>query len=389
VTAACVLADSDQRPRAWLSAGLLFGFAASVKLNGFVWAVAGITAALVLRWPVRAAARAGLVALIGVAPWWGRAAQHTGNPVYPLAHGWLGDSRLWNETNQALVKMDLPPGIFDLGLGDALRLPWDLIVHPERFGSASEAGWLAVAAVLAVLLLPACSRACGASRDARRLGDAAAVFVMLSTTAWAITSTTTRFLAPTLLFSTVVVIHLLHVFRPAGVALLLVGVVLLGMRGTSQFLDQHDMVFSSAAVALGREDRNTYASRLVDHYETATFVRRHTRHDAKLLMIGEARPFYFKREAIAPSPFDCHPLDAWIREASSPEDLAGRLAAQGVTHVVLNTREFRRLHDKYGVLAFTGDRAAQLDRRLKALPGVLHRLFDKHGVFVFEVPAAT
>jgi hypothetical protein len=52
-------------------------------------------------------------------------------------------------------------------------------------------------------------------------------------------------------------------------------------------------------------------------------------------------------------------------------------------------KEFRRLHDKYGVLAFTGDRTAEHDRRLKELPRALRLLFEKHSVFVFEVPPAT
>lgn len=389
VTVACILADSEPHHRPWLSAGLLLGFAASVKLSGFVWVLAGLAATLTARWPARDVAFAGLIALLGGAPWWGRAARLTGNPVYPLGHSWLGDGGLWSDASQALVKADLPPSVFDLGLSGTLRLPWDLITHPERFGSASEAGLLAVCAILAVLLLPALARASGADRETRTLSNAAAVFVLLSGTAWAITSTTTRFLAPTLLLSTAVFLTMALSFRQTGVAVVLACLTLFGVRGTARFLEDHDRVFSSAAVALGREDPEAYASRLVDHYDAATFVRRHTPPDAKLLMIGEARPFYFKREAIAPSPFDRHPLQMWVQESSSPQDLASRLASQGITHVVLNTREFRRLHDKYGVLAFTGDRAEEWDRRLKALPGALRRLLDKHGVFVFEVPPAT
>lgn len=389
VTAACVLAEAEPRHHPWLSAGLLLGFAAGIKLNGFVWVLAGLAAALVARWPARDVAFAGLIALIGGAPWWGRAAQLTGNPVYPLAHGWLGNGGLWGDANQALVTMDLPPGVSDLGLWNTLRLPWDLVIHPERFGSASEAGLLAVCALLAVLLLPALARAFGADRKTRKLSDAATAFVLLSGTAWAITSTTTRFLAPALLLGTVVFINMALSVRQAGVAVVLACLTLLGVRGTARFLDDHDRVFSSAAVALGREDPQAYASRLVDHYEAAAFVRRHTPPDAKLLMIGEARPFYFKREAIAPSPFDRHPLQTWVQDSSSPQDLAARLARERITHVVLNIPEFRRLHDKYGVLAFTGAHAEEWDRRLKALPGVLRRLFDKHGVFVFEVPPAT
>jgi hypothetical protein len=371
VTAACVLVTSGQYSRPWLPAGLLFGLAATVKINGLIWVLAGLAAGFVLGWSWRNLALTTLLALASIAPWWGRAAWFTDNPIYPLAYGWLGSGGLWSDANQALVKGDLAPSAFDLGFVGTLRLPWDLVMHSERFGSAADAGPLAIIAIITVLLLPLFSRMLGADLRRRQLGDAAAIFVLLSGTAWAATSTTTRFLAPALLLSTI-----------AAVSMALAW-------GTSRFLDVHNRVFASTAVALGREHQEEYAGRQLDHYDAAKFVREHTRPDAKLLMIGEARPFYFARNAVAPSPFDRHPLGTWVQEASSPEDLARRLASEGMTHVVLNVREFRRLHDKYGVLAFTGEQAAEQDRRLKELPRALRLLFDKNGVFVFEVPPAT
>jgi hypothetical protein len=388
MTAACILATSERHRHPWLPAGLLLGLAATVKLNGFAWVLAGLAAGHVLRWPTRNLALTALIALASVMPWWGRAAWMTGNPVYPLAYKRLGDGGLWSDASQALVRVDIPPSIFDLGFVGTLRLPWDLIAHPERFGSASDAGVLAVVAVIVILLLPLLTRTLGTGPERRRLGDAAAAFILVSGTAWAATSTTTRFLAPALLLGTIALVGTAPVAKPAVQAALLACLLLLGAWGTARFLDVHNTVFESAAVALGREHRGDYADRQLDHYAAAQYVREQTPAGAKLLMIGEARAFHFSRDAVAPSPFDRHPLAAWVREASSPEDLARRLAAEGMTHVVLNIREFRRLHDKYGVLAFAGDRAAEHDRRLKELPRALKQVFDKHGVYVFEVPSA-
>ena len=388
VTTACVLTTSDQYHRPWLPAGLLLGLAATVKLSGFAWILAVLAAGFVLRWSWRNLALTALIALASVVPWWGRAAWVTGNPVYPLAYKWLGDGGLWSDTSQALVKADIPPGAFDLGFVGMLRLPWDLATHPERFGSASDAGPLAIVAVIVILLLPLLTRVFGAEPERRRLGDAAAVFVLISGTAWAVTSTTTRFLAPALILSTIALVGMALTMRPAGLPAVLAGLALLGVGGTSRFLELHNLVFASTAVALGREHPEEYASRQLDYYDAAKFVREHTRTDAKLLMIGEARAFHFSRNAVAPSPFDRHPLATWVQDAPSPEDLARRLASEGITHVVLNVREFRRLHDKYGVLAFTGDRSAEHDRRLKELPRALNRVFEKNGVYILEVPPA-
>lgn len=387
MTAACVLAALEPPERPWLPAGLLLGLAATVKLSGLAWVFAGLAAALVLRWPARHLTFATLIALASVIPWWGRAARFTGNPVYPLAYQWLGSGGLWDDTTQALLKGDLPPGAFDLGIVGLLRLPWDLVAHPERFGSASDAGALAVVATVTVLLLPPFTRALGVAPRLMRLGDAAWVFVFLSGCAWAATTTTIRFFAPALLLGLVILLSLILSARKAGLAMALAVVIPVGAWGTTRFLDQHEAVFSSTRVALGREDPGRYLERQLDHYHAASFVRTHVPADARLLFIGEARPYYFSRDALAPYPFDRHPLERWVVEADSPEGLARRLAKEKITHVVLNINEFRRLHDKYGVLRFAGEQAGVYTDRLKRLPQALHQAYTNNHIYVFEVPS--
>jgi hypothetical protein len=356
-----------------------------VKLNGLAWVFAGIAAGFVLGWSWRNLALATLLALASVVPWWARAAWFTGNPVYPLAYGWLGSGGLWSDANQTLLKGDLPANAADLGPAGMLRLPWDLVMHSERFGSAGDAGFLAIIATSTVLLLPVLTRAVQAGPRMRRLGDAASVFVFIAGGAWAATTTTTRFLAPALLLGLVVFLGLILSFRKDCTVLALAVIIPLGIWGTVRFLDQHEAIFSSTRVALGKEERNSYLARTLDQYEAAAFVRRKVPASATLLFIGEARPYYFSREAVAPYPFNRHPLGAWVQESDSPEALARRLAREHITHVILNVREFRRLHDKYGVLKFTGARADEYDDRLKQLPRALHQLFSKNHVYVFEV----
>lgn len=388
VTAACVLATSGQYSRPWLPAGLLLGLAATVKLSGSAWVFAGLAAAFVLGWSWRNLALATLLALASVVPWWARAAWFTGNPVYPLAYGWLGSGGLWSDANQTLLKGDLSANAADLGPAGTLRLPWDLVMHSERFGSAADAGFLAVVATSTVLLLPVLTRIAHAGPRMRRLGDAASAFVFIAGGAWAATATTTRFFAPALLLGLVVFLGLILSFRKTGTVLALAVIIPFGMWGTIRFLDQHEAVFSSLRVALGQEQRDRYLARQLDHHEAATFVRAHVPADARLLFIGEARPYYFSREAVAPYPFDRHPLSGWVQEADSPEILAKRLAREKITHVVLNIREFRRLHNKYGVLRFAGERAQEYDDRLKRLPLALQQLFTKNNVYVFAVSAS-
>ena len=63
-------------------------------------------------------------------------------------------------------------------------------------------------------------------------------------------------------------------------------------------------------------------------------------------------------------------------------------AREGFTHVILNTREFKRLRDQYQILAFSGPDASLFDQRLKQLPQAMTMRFAKRNVYVFEIPSS-
>lgn len=368
----------------WLAVGLLWGLASTVKLSGLSWVVAQAVAAALVGWPRKHLLWAGTVALASTLPWLCRAWWLTGNPFYPMGYQWLG-GRYWNDESQAKLRGDLPSLAEGTNPLDWLRLPYDMIVSPERFGSASDAGALAVLSVCLVMTLPLWSHNVGAGERHRCLRYAAASFMIIAGAMWIATSTTTRFFAPALVLSLAVLVvlmtHLPASLRTTGA----LGLGLLGLWGISGFLVQHTKVFGSAHIALGRESPAVYLSRSLEHYDAARYVGAHVAHAGRVLFIGETRPFHFERESLAPYPFHSHPLAQWVREAASTEGLKERIRMEGFTHVVLNTREFKRLHDQYRMLAFNGPDAAELDRRLKELPRVLTPLFAKNSVFVFQV----
>lgn len=387
LTAASLLVLPSEKPRPWFSLGLLLGLAAAVKLSGLAWALAGLAAARVAGWSGREVSRAGLVALACVSPWWVRAWLHTGNPVYPFGYGLFG-GRYWSPESQARLHADLPPGAEDMTWQNLLRLPLDLVQHPERFGSASDAGLLALPAMGLLLLLPVLCRLMPSSPRRRRLADAAALFTLLTGAAWVLTSTTTRFFAPAWLLGLATLAGLALRLERWGRAATTVVLLLFGLSGAAGFIVQHDQVFGSFAVAVGREAPETYLARRLDHYDAARFARDRLPPGAQVLFIGEARPYYFGRAALAPYPFQDHPLAQWLRESSSSEDLARRVGAEGYSHVILNAREYARLRAQYGMLAFHGAEAPLLDRRLKEFPRALETLFAGNGVYIFAVPAS-
>jgi hypothetical protein len=371
----------------WLPVGLLWGLAISVKLSGLSWVFAGALAALAMGWPLQSLVKAGLAALVMALPWWGRAWWLTGNPLYPLGYRWLG-SLYWTDDSQARLQGDLPSLPEPFNFMTLLRLPFDMVMAPEQFGSASDCGPLAVVAVCFILSLPLWTVFLHLDQARRRQCYAVGLFALLTTTIWVMTSTTTRFLAPALMLGLSLLAALLTKTPKSIFAITIVILTALGTWGTSRFVSMHSLVFSSEKVALGQESGAEYAKRTVDHYEAAMFAKEHLPADAKLLFIGESRPFYFDRTILAPYPYHEHPLTQWIRESASPEELRDRLRSEGFTHVILNTREFKRLHDSYQALAFSGPNASLYDQRLKQLPGTMTTVFSKNNVYVFEISSS-
>jgi len=373
-------------PHSWLALGLMLGWVASSKLSALYWVAAALIAARVAGWPLVELSRAAGIALLTVTPWWIRAFVHTGNPVYPMFYSLL-DGQPWGGENQARLLADLPYGTpGSLGWVGLLRLPLDLVLHPERFGSASDVGTLAVLSTCGLLALPVASRLSGLRGHVRLLGDAAAVFVLVAGAGWVMTTPTARFFAPAFLLGLAVLVGLCVQFRKTAQGLILVLLLAAGAGGAWQFINQHTTVFSSMEVALGREKGDVYLARVLDHFPAARFVRETLPPDVRLLFIGETRPYYFSRDAVAPHPIDVHPLSRWVHEATSAESLIRRLTEEGITHVVLNVREFRRVREKYGVLVFSGEAAPEDERRLREFPKALRLLYAANGVYVFEVP---
>jgi hypothetical protein len=369
----------------WLPLGLLWGLAISVKLSGWLWVIAGVPAALMLRWPVSALAKSGLVMIAMTLPWWGRAWSLTGNPIYPLAYRWLG-GLYWTDTAQSLLQQDLPSQSDPLNSLSLLHLPYDMVMTPERFGSASDCGPLAVGMMCLMLSFPLWPFVFNLDDVKRRQCYAAGLFLLFAGYGWVLTSTTTRFFAPAIMVALTTLVALMTLLPKPALAFSLAVLSAAGTWGTARFLSLHDQVFSSTKVALEEESRTDFMRRTLDQYEAAMYVRGNLPPEAHLLFIGESRSFYFDRTSVSPYPYQEHPLTRWVQEANSPQQLLDTLRGEGFTHVVLNTQEFRRLHAHYHVLEFTGPNALAQDHTLKQLPGTMIPLFSKNNVYVFEIP---
>ncbi|HET9844207.1 MAG TPA: hypothetical protein VFQ02_00560, partial [Nitrospira sp.] len=233
----------------WLPLGLLWGLAVSVKLSGWMWVIAGVLAALVMRWPAGAVVKSGLVALATSFPWWGRAWWLTGNPIYPMGYRLLGGLH-WSDESQARLQGDLPSYADPVSLLSLLKLPYDMVMVPERFGSASDCGPLAVGMICVMVSLPLWTLVLNVEPVRRRQCYAASLFIFFAGLCWIMTSTTTRFFAPALMVGLSTLVAMLTWLPKPALALSLIVLSACGALGTARFLFLHDQAFSSNNVAL-------------------------------------------------------------------------------------------------------------------------------------------
>jgi hypothetical protein len=181
----CVLRWRDQpSSRTWLAAaGLLAGYSAGVKPLGLA------TIALLLlatAWTSRGSDRVlaplifGAAAALACVPWWTRAFELTGNPVFPSLNQ-IFQSPYWNAVADAYVRNTyaIQGGAAKVPFG-WLRLPWDVAVNGQLYRSLVGPFFLAS--------LPAAAAALLLGRDApARLIRLMALLVMAWGALWYLT----------------------------------------------------------------------------------------------------------------------------------------------------------------------------------------------------------
>lgn len=88
-------------------------------------------------------------------------------------------------------------------------------------------------------------------------------------------------------------------------------------------------------------------SRFVPSVRAAQFVNARLPERARLLFAGETMTYYYRRDFVAPSAFDVHPLQAIVLPGRSREEIRGELLRRGFTHVLVHWSEWDRLGKTY------------------------------------------
>ncbi|HHQ49107.1 MAG TPA: hypothetical protein ENK19_09545 [Acidobacteria bacterium] len=332
--AATALLTEDEEYSGATGAGVAVGLGVATKYTAVLPLGAVLAAAMVLPGRRRDAIRAALIGGGLASFWYLRNLLLTGNPVYPVlwklfgGAGWTArDAVRWTRTVHE-------------GVG-GLWSYWEGFLALGRARSGLGA-WLAIAVLLAVIAL---------YRGRRRAIGRTAFAASLMVAAWLATSHTTRYALP--------LIPLVGALAAAGVERLDRGprrVAVAGLLVTCAF----GMVLFGQFVLgtlhlqelwLGRVEADQWRHRVTvnDPMPVYRAAGRLLPENARVLVIGEGRPWGCPRPHSVSSPYDTPLIQTIIEKTGSAAGAARAIRAAGWRDLIINWGELRRLHKSFGI----------------------------------------
>lgn len=338
--------------RGWaVAAGLCAGWCFSTKYVGGLFALLP-PAILLVEAALRAPGRrspdtrdaTGFTAAAGTAalPWLLKNAVLTGNPVFPVLVSLFG-GRGWSAAQNAAYFADShSPWAIGFTWEALGRLPAQLVLDPGQFGAAAESAWFWPVTLAGAVVAAAVQRDRPAWRIIALLGG---YLVIWSSTFWL-----ARLLIPAMAVGTVLVaLALRHLERPLPFAR---GAVLLILAlWTTAALAQDSPTRRSFLPALGLESRDAYLSRMVASYPAVKFINERLPPAARILVLGESRVAYLRRDHVHGSTYDLSPLALLAGEPGSAAGIEAGLRGAGITHLLVNNRELARVESAYPLTA--------------------------------------
>ena len=356
----------------WLAA-CFSGLAMGVKYTG-LFTAAGVM--LTYAWPerrnpgavIKNLALFTLVASVFVAPWLIKNYLYKGNPVFPFAPGLFAADQ-YSDPQKLKEFIGHASQMGPLKLLPWLTTPWKITM-----GQVSNSECFSP---LFILLLPVAFLLSGPAGPAL---TGLWVFFLSVWAGWSVSSTMVRFLMPA--YPAAGLIMAVYLFSPGhGLLKKVLKAAVFAVCLTSLYWA--GLIFYSQGRwrpltgAVAAEDflahtQQTYPN---SSYSGLRFINDKTGPDAKVLLLGDERSYYLKKDFVVSSVYDKTAAVEYAAASKDGEDLYARLKADGITHILINPAEAIRLGRDYRMFYW--------DERAR---GVFYDFWDRHAreVFNFE-----
>jgi hypothetical protein len=363
-------------PKAAACAGLMIGASCAVKYLSIVFVAAPllivmITAAFAKRDRLAHLPIVGLMILLPFAPWLVRNTIYTRNPVFPLATGVFGKAHWSEESNKRWVDGHAPelrPPVPQPPRWKQRPQPKHAELFFHNFLVSQLFGPMVVLIALVAVATMIADRKRPDSWDVALVATAGMQLVLWAGTSHGMPG---RFVVPVTvpvcLLAAGVLARLAKVqvnpfrkgsMRPAHGPWGLAPATVLFLATAAVGLMTSYSVFLSCTY--GRGDPPWPGGKIA----AEGFRYRHVAELAegsKILMVGEARAFFYPVNTVYSTAFDNHPLAELAESGKTPSEIRRQLRRRGITHILVDWLEVWRLAESYGYpAALVGDMLPRL-----------------------------
>ena len=137
--------------------------------------------------------------------------------------------------------------------------------------------------------------------------------------------------------------------------------------------------------ALGRESREEFLSRTFYAYDAFRFCNERLPQSAKILFIGENQGYYCDRDFLANSPLDDNIIVGIVNSSNSGTEIGEKLKEMGITHVLYNASEAKRVDRDYSSFNWADEEAEARFLHFLFSGEFLRLVFSRSGVLIYEL----
>lgn len=335
----------------------------------------------------------GCIVLAGMSPWILKNAIYTGNPVYPFfnslfqAQGTeiMGYSEYLKRANSLFENGSPADSWLQYAIG-YLKTPW--MTTMRNNGAAGHAGMLFLIGLPALILLKKWDASLRYLLAIAGCAFGIWVFFLPGTLRYVF-----QMFPP---LSLVMAYLLWNLPVAARVRTgMLTGVLLMSVYHFMIFFGEMQVLQPLNYLLANFTEEQYLLKHGVNYYPVAQYINRETPLDAKILFVGESRGYYCERNyelyTVLNSGFDDreNTLRRLIVESQTAAEVAQKLRASGLTHLLLNLPEMDRfaktfMTDRTSFFEFETEAQQQIFTALFA-PQYLKPLISREGVELYEI----
>lgn len=267
------------------------------------------------------------------------------NPLYPFSFSFGQDAKQTHSHRNQVQEIVDPP-VPDRSISNFITLPWNIAMGKKTQEPFSG--------VLLLICIPLPFIFRKSDKRIRLLGFYCLAYYLC----WFYLRTYFRYLVPSLpAFSLLFAYYLTNAqFNKTirNVTLALFALLALSTLTFNAMSLKSSM--DPVRVVLGIEKKADYLSTQrptypSPYYGVIDWANKNIPKDSKVVFLGECRTFYAKMKTVTYSTSDFCPLILWIKDSNNADEAAQALRGNGVTHILLNVNEARRLAN-YDMLHF-------------------------------------